>query len=83
MRVHTSSMSVFIHPYTHCKTSGREGEGGGNEGRERGREYKGQYAGKHLHGIETMSRFQVARGQFFRGVVLKHLGSVDVQSQHP
>lgn len=80
-------MSVFIHPYTHTrrKTSGGEGEGGGKEGREgeRGREYKGQYAGKHLHGIETMSRFQVARGQFFRGVVLKHLGSVDVQSQHP
>lgn len=37
MRVHTSSMSVFIHPYTHTrrKTSGGEGEGGGKEGRER------------------------------------------------
>lgn len=76
-------MSVFpqtCHPYTHRKTSGeggREGRGGGREGEE------GQCARKHLDGIETMSRFQVARGQFFRGVVLKHLGSVDVQSQLP
>lgn len=85
MRVHTSSMSVFIHPYTHTvkRQEGRVRVEGREGGRERGREYKGQYAGKHLHGIETMSRFQVARGQFFRGVVLKHLGSVDVQSQHP
>lgn len=66
------------HPYTHTENGGRGWRGG--KGR-RGEE--GQYARKHLDGIETMSRFQVARGQFFRGVVLKHLGSVDVQSQHP
>lgn len=80
---HVINVRLF-HPHTHRKTSGGEGEGGGKEGREgRTGERKGQYAGKHLHGIETMSRFQVARGQFFRGLVLKHLGSVDVQSQHP
>lgn len=77
--VHFSSDVPSIHT---PKTSGRgrervEGRKGGRRGEE------GQYARKHLDGIETMSRFQVARGQFFRGVVLKHLGSVDVQSQHP
>lgn len=65
--------------HTHTENGGRGWRG--EEGKGRGEE--GQYARKHLDGIETMSRFQVARGQFFRGVVLKHLGSVDVQSQHP
>lgn len=63
-------MSVFIHPFAHRKNARKRGGGwreGREGGKERGRGYKGQYAGKHLHGIETMSRFQVARGQFFRG----------------
>lgn len=80
-------MSIFPvtrHPYTHRKRQEGKEKGVGKEGRKGGRRgEEGQYARKHLDGIETMSRFQVARGQFFRGVVLKHLGSVDVQSQHP
>lgn len=32
--------------------------------REGGWGYRWQCAGKHLHGVETMSKFQVARGQF-------------------
>lgn len=62
--------------HTHTENGGKR-----VEGRKEGT--KGQYARKHLDGIETMSRFQVARGQFFGGVVLKHIGSVDVKSQHP
>lgn len=46
-------------------------------------EEEGQYARKHLDGIETMSRFQVARGQFFKGVLLQRIVLVDVKSQHP
>lgn len=57
-------MSIFsadmLSVHTHRKQTEEGGEKGG-EGRGGGR----QYARKHLDGIETMSNFQVARGQFF------------------
>lgn len=56
-------MSIFssdmLSVHTHRKQTEEGGEKGGEGGGGR------QYARKHLDGIETMSRFQVARGQFF------------------
>lgn len=74
-------MSVFFpfHPYRTQNI--RKGEEGRKEGRGRG--YKGQYVGKHLHGIETMSRFHVARGQFFKGALLECLDPVDFSIPAP
>lgn len=54
-------MSIFSSDMLSVHTHRKQTEEGGEKGGEGG----GQYARKHLDGIETMSRFQVARGQFF------------------
>lgn len=55
-------MSMFSSDMLSVHTHRKQTEEGGEKGGEGG---GGQYARKHLDGIETMSRFQVARGQFF------------------
>lgn len=52
--------------FTHALGGKKKSLGGSVRVKREGRwGYRWRYAGKHLHGIETMSRFQVASGQFF------------------